>query len=279
MSMPLLVDAAARTARADLPRRVALCSALLARLGQSRVQKNWSPFSYGGRDYVVYSISPLRVWRVDHRSGECEVARSVSSAPLDAALAECNSIQGARRPEQQRRWRRCTGAQRPFPAPGKRPNGFHLALGGGTPGILVHATGRERSGGGGAAAEEGEEEVIFAGHSRLLAASPALLEAVSPTTVEVGPEREWHASYNKLYRMFFYALRPRRGEGGEVQFELSAMSQLFSPPTRTASPKIVFPTGLLPPQPTSRRPLLTELYGELDVFMQAWGGGCGYACR
>ena len=137
-SVPLVVDATARTARAALERRVELCTALLDRLGESTFQKNWAPFSYGGRDYVVYSIAPLRVWRVDHDTGACEVAAAAPAAALEALVRNCSAIDALDgHAEQTEAWRRCTGSRQQFPKQGRTLRRATLSLAGGTPGVAV----------------------------------------------------------------------------------------------------------------------------------------------
>eukprot|EP00965_Chrysotila_dentata_P225713 6194939-Pleurochrysis_carterae.AAC.1 len=288
---PLAVDAHGKRAHIELARRVEMCRELLLRLGEGGTQKNWSPFVFAGRDYLVYSIAPLRVWRANYDSGACEEVQTANAPQLQQMLAQCSSVEAAPARAQQRLWRQCTGAEQRFPRQVDAPRGFYVALGGGTPGVVLPPAAD--------ASDEREERVLFVGHSRLYAQSPALLERVSPLVDEIGPEREWHRGYNKLYRLFWYTLRPtwrggeehgsrsalggdgsggRHGGGALLGFEMGAMSQLFMPPATVAKyPKIVFATGLLFPQtavgaPPSRGPL-TVFYGESDVYSHAWSLG------
>ena len=116
-------DASARVA---LERRVAPCAALLSRLELPRFQKNWAPFAYGGQDFVVYSVLPLRIFRVEYESAvvgerreagvaECEEVSASTPVELKERLEDCNAI--SRLPshaQQQAAWRRCTGSARPL---------------------------------------------------------------------------------------------------------------------------------------------------------------------
>ena len=150
------------------------------------------------------------------------------------------------------------------------------------------------------AADRGSISSISAGNSSAVAGGG--LEA-GGTAVEVGPEAEWHRSYEKLYHAFWYVVaaptnRSHLGVsphelGASPQadaFELVAISRLFTPPnSRLASPKIVYPTGLLmhthhredvrdcshrdcSHHPSSR---VYMTYGELDVLPQAWSPALG----
>ena len=118
--------------------------------------------------------------------------------------------------------------------------------------------------------------------------------------IDVGPELEWHASYDKLYRAFWYTLRASKhhdqGEGG-VRFQFASMSRAFVPPnSHLTFPKIIYPMGLLLLAPLDNRSapavatsattsgaagggatapvspcsLVLLTYGELDVFSHAW---------
>ena len=288
--------------RARLAQRVALCTDLLAKLRLGPAQKNWSPFSHGGNDFVVFSPVPLRIFRVDHVSGVCTEAAATTPPALLARLADCNSGETATPEltprEQSRAWRRCSGSRLPLPrgvggaAERKMRRSFTLSLGGGTPGVLLCGTGTGSAcGGAGAAsplpalltrsglARAGTNDVLlFAGHSRLHAATPALVDRMlggqSGSFAEVGPEREWHASYPKIYHVFWYALAAPSTAG--APFELASVSRLFTPPnTRLSQPKIVYPTGLL--QTSTNRLLLT--YGELDIYSHAWSPSLAEVAR
>ena len=78
--------------------------------------------------------------------------------------------------------------------------------------------------------------MLFLAHCQIYADTASAIEqALSPgpneTVVgdDIGPEQEWHPSYNKLYRAFWYTLRPRhaRVTGRLVGFELAAISQVL----------------------------------------------------
>ena len=265
-SVPLVVDATARTARAALERRVELCTALLDRLGESTFQKNWAPFSYGGRDYVVYSIAPLRVWRVDHDTGACEVAAATPAPALEALVRNCSAIDAIDgHAAQTEAWRRCTGSRQQFPKAGRTLRRATLSLAGGTPGVAVAP--RDLGLGGEAPV------LVFAGHSKLTAASAALLERIEPCeeAEAVGPDGDWHCAYSKLYLAFLFVLAPTPTGGGGVRFELSHVSRLFRPRgTRLRHPKISYPSGLLaPPTAQSARRRLVLFFGEVDVYSHA----------
>lgn len=309
-------NAAGRSAAADredprqlratvrLDQRVALCADLLVARGLPAVQKNWSPFVHGGADYIVYSFSPLRVWRVDHVHGQCTEANAVSSTALDEVLSSCNDFAGAGdEAAVQAMWRRCTGSSRKLRSlPADRQH-FSLSIGGGTPGVvlpMVRTTGGshgQRHARGDAAKDalaSGASTVLFLAHSRLYAASSLLLRLLAPRPpADVGPEREWHQAYNKRYHALWITLRCASDPAsGTPSFEVGALSRLFTPPnTRVAGPKIVFPTGLLlvgtdavgrlaPGATLDKHPgtrkvprparLAIVLYGELDVYSHAW---------
>ena len=181
---------------------------------------------------------------------------------------------------------------------------FTLSLGGGTPGVLLCGTGTGSACGGASSVGVGgrstpdgaasplpawltrsglarvgmNDVLLFAGHSRLHAATPALVDRMlggdSGSFAEVGPEREWHASYPKIYHVFWYALAAPSAAG--APFELASVSRLFTPPnTRLTHPKIVYPTGLL--QTSTNRLLLT--YGELDIYSHAWSPSLAEVAR
>ena len=329
----------ATRARVALERRVAPCAALLSRLELPRFQKNWAPFAYGGQDFVVYSVLPLRIFRVEYESAvvgehreagvaECEEVSASTPVELKERLEDCNAI--SRLPshaQQQAAWRRCTGSARPLArvwaggAAEERQlaRAFTLTLGGGTPGVLLaaHADGRHRPdrlpgpataalGGG------GDDILLFAGHSKLHAGSAALIDQMQPAPADavdtddahpdVGPESGWHASYEKLYHAFWYALKPRGASSvapsssSRFTFELVSLSRFFTPPnSRWDHPKIVYPTGLLlhpatltasnssdavataaaadgcaSPFGCAGSTRLHMTYGELDVLGHAW---------
>ena len=114
----------------------------------------------GGADYVVYKLLPLRVWRVDHASGRCWEAATVTPPSLLALLHECNAVDQRRTPRlQQSAWRQCTGSREPFPPEGKRLRRFSLSLGGGTPGISWAPAARSTN--------RATDEILFVGHVRL----------------------------------------------------------------------------------------------------------------
>lgn len=293
-SAPLLVDLQSRRARLDLTRRVALCQNLVRALGEGGLQKNWSPFSYGGRDYLVYQVLPLRVWGVDHDTGACVEASAQTPPAFLEALRVCNGIDHLPDQEaEQRAWRMCTGSRRPFPQFGKRVRHFSLSIGGGSPGVqwawgragstlaaASAATGVSTGAASTAVYNETREgdsfdEILFAGHSQLYAESPQLLDFVQPAEqTEVGPEAEWHSSYSKLYHTIWYTLRPQVASDGDVRFMLNSMSRLFTPPnSRFQFPKVTYPMALLvtPPSTQRSRPARVILtYGELDVLSQSW---------
>ena len=308
-------------AHVALDQKVELCSGLLTSLKLHKSdQKNWSPFAYASHDYVVFSLIPLRVFKVDHSSGECTEASARTPQALSSRLAECNrgaTSEGAPTfadvplKEQNQAWRRCTGSLLPLPrgigdATERRlRRGFTLSFGGGTPGVLLEGMGGGDQSAGqqwapawlarsglSTTADRGRGVLLFAGHSKLKANSAAMLDrivGVGPGVfADVGPEHEWHQSYEKLYHVFWYAIRPPplpTGAASDAPFELVSISRLFTPPnTRTSHPKIVYPSGLLlaPTQgaPCSSLPLSSPLcvkttkllltYGELDVFAHAW---------
>ena len=99
----------------------------------------------------MYTISPLRVWRVVHSTSECRPVQTLGTRPsaIDDALARCNAlVTAAERRERQRLWRRCTGASASLPASLQDGGRLLFSVGGGTPGVPVPAAPASQTGGG-----------------------------------------------------------------------------------------------------------------------------------